>query len=198
VVGRREYERLENHAQNLKEALLEGRQRFKKLYGPHNRYVWDGVEFVLADVITASTAGPSCELIINCGRENGLATGQFVLGDNSVIGTVTGVSLHEAQVRLITNATSNIPVKIGAFRAVMKGAGDGLATIPLATRKVEPGDEVYAVKQPGFLDAPVRTGTVVECDGSDEEPLLWDITVKPACDIETLESVAVVVMYRNN
>ena len=32
------------------------------------------------------------------------------------------------------------------------------------------------------------------CKSNDENPLLWDITVKPACDIKTLTDVAVIVM----
>ncbi|MHC4617558.1 MAG: rod shape-determining protein MreC [Planctomycetota bacterium] len=198
VVSRRQYNQLRNLADDLEQALIEGRQRFKKLYGLHNRYVWDGAEFVLADVIKSSTGGPSCELIINCGRNNGLTADQFVLGDNSIVGTVSDVWLNEARVRLITDAASNMPVKIGPFRAVMKGAGGGLAMIPMAKHRVRAGDVVFAVKKPGFLDSPVKIGTVAECQRNEEDPLLWDITVRPACEVEALESVAVIVMNPKN
>jgi hypothetical protein len=37
-------------------------------------------------------------------------------------------------------------------------------------------------------------GKVAECKRDDENPSLWDITVEPACDIERLNDVAVIVM----
>jgi hypothetical protein len=40
----------------------------------------------------------------------------------------------------------------------------------------------------------VITGTVAQCKSNDENPVLWDITVKPACDIEKITDVAVIVM----
>jgi rod shape-determining protein MreC len=193
VVSRRQYDRLKNHADNLTEALIRGRRDFKRLYGLYNRYVWEGVEFVVADVITASTDGPSCELIINRGENNGLAKGQFVLGDNSIVGTISDVWSHEARIRLITDSASSIAVKIGDFRAVMKGNGSHLAKIELAKRKVKVGDNVYAIR-PGLLDAPMKVGTVAGCESNRRHPLLWDISVKPACDIEKLTNVAVVIM----
>jgi cell shape-determining protein MreC len=194
LVSRREYDRLRNHADNLAEALIEGRQRFEELYGLYNRYVWDGFEFVLADVITASTDRPHGELIINCGENNGLAEGQFVLGNNSIIGAVCDVSSYEARIRLITDSTSNIAVKIGEFRGVMKGDGGSLGRIESAKHRANVGDGVYAVRKPGFLDSAVKIGTVARCESSTEHPLLWDITVKPACDAEELSTVDVIVM----
>jgi rod shape-determining protein MreC len=193
LVSRRQYNQLQNHADNLNEALIRGRQKFKRLYGLYNRYVWEGVEFVVAEVITASPDGPSCELIINCGQNNGLAKGQFVLGDNSIIGTISDVSSHEARIKLITDLTSSVPVKIGQFRAVMKGSGDGLAKIELAKHKAKVGLSVVAVK-PGLLDSPMKVGTVAKCQSNDEHPLLWDITVKPACDVQKLTDVAVIII----
>jgi len=56
------------------------------------------------------------------------------------------------------------------------------------------GDIVYAQKRSGFLGTPVIVGTVAQCKSNDENPLLWDITVKPACDIESLRDVAIIVM----
>jgi hypothetical protein len=36
-------------------------------------------------------------------------------------------------------------------------------------------------------------GTVNECKRNDQNALLWDITVRPACDVAMLESVTVIV-----
>jgi len=46
----------------------------------------------------------------------------------------------------------------------------------------------------GFLSTPVIVGTVAQCQSNKDNPLLWDITVKSACDIKTLTDVSVIVM----
>ena len=194
VVSRREYDKLQNHLANLTEALIQGRQEFEKLYGLYNRYVWDDVEFMLADVITASIEGTHCELIINRGENDGLSEGQFVLGDNSIIGTISVLSSRTARVKLITDPTSKIAVKIAELKTVMKGDGDNLAKVEMAKHKVKIGEDVFALKKPGFLDAPIKVGTVVKCESNDKHPLLWDIMIKPACKIEILNDVAVIIM----
>jgi hypothetical protein len=53
---------------------------------------------------------------------------------------------------------------------------------------------VYAQKKLGFLSTPVIVGMVAECESNKDNPLLWDITVKPACDIEDLTEVSIIVM----
>ena len=76
----------------------------------------------------------------------------------------------------------------------MQGTGNNLARIELIKHKVKAGNVVYADKKPGFLDSPMIVGKVRECRKNDESPLLWDITVKPVCNIERLNDVAVIVM----
>jgi hypothetical protein len=59
---------------------------------------------------------------------------------------------------------------------------------------VEVDEVVYTQKKPGFLSTPVIVGTVAQCESNKDDPLLWDITVKPACDIANLTEVSVIVM----
>ena len=195
-VSHREYNKLQNYLANVTEELLQERQKLEKLSRLHNRFVWEGVDFVLADVITAFMDGLHSELIINRGQIDGLAKGQFVLGDNAIVGTISDVSSRIARVKLITDSTSNIAVKIAELNAgrVMQGNDNNSASVRLIKHKVRTGENVYADRKPGFLDAPVIAGKVAECKRSDESPLLWDITVQPACNIETLSSVAVIIM----
>ena len=76
----------------------------------------------------------------------------------------------------------------------MRGSGYNSATISLVKHKVKTGESIYAGRKPGFLDAPMIVGKVSQCKRSIAIPLLWDITVEPACDMETLDSVAVIIM----
>jgi rod shape-determining protein MreC len=197
VVSRSKYDRLRNHLANITEWLAQERQKVEKLSGLHDRAVWKGVNFVLADVITASGSSHN-RLIINRGKSDGLAKGQFVLGDYSIIGTISDVDSRTAQVKLFTDPTSRIAVKIEGLNIdrVMQGNGNHSAKVRhlTAKHKVKIGDVVYAAKKPGFLDVPMIIGTVAQCKRGDANPLLWDMAVEPACNIERLNSVNVIIM----
>ncbi len=192
VVSRIKYEQLQNHLVNLAEELNQERQKVEELSGLRNRRPLDGAKLMLADVITASAEG----FIINRGQNDGLQKKQFVLGDNSIIGTISDISPRTARVELITETTSNIAAEIEELKTVIQGDGKNSAKVQLVPtkHKIKIGDNVYACKKPGFLDAPIIIGTVAKCRRDKENPLLWDITVKPACDIERLNKVAVIIM----
>jgi rod shape-determining protein MreC len=196
LVSRRQYNKLQNYLANVTQELHQERRKLEKLSQLHNRFVWEGTHFVLADVITAFIDGLHNELIINRGQIDGLNKGQFVLADNSIIGTISDVSSRIARVKLITDSTSNIAVKIAGLNAgrLMRGSGYNSATISLVKHKVKTGESIYADRKPGFLDAPMIVGKVSQCKRSIAIPLLWDITVEPACDMETLDSIAVIIM----
>ncbi|MHC4557506.1 MAG: rod shape-determining protein MreC [Planctomycetota bacterium] len=198
AVSRNRYDKLHNNLANVMEWLRQERQKVEKLSGLRDRPVWKGVNFVLADVITASIAGLQSELIINRGREDNLAKGQFVMANDSIIGIISSVDSRTARVRLITDPASKIAVRIAKFNidCIMQGTAKNSAEIQLVPKKykIKTGDVVYAQKEPGFLGTPVIVGTVAQCKSNNDNPLLWDITVKPACDIESLSSVSVIVM----
>jgi rod shape-determining protein MreC len=197
TVDMHKYIRLRNHLANNIQWLHEERQKVETLSGIRGGSAWAGVNFVLADIITSFVYGPQGEFIINRGKNDGLSEGQLVLGEHSIVGTISGLDSHTARVRLVTNMESTIPVKIGELdvQAIMQGSGNGMAKIIMlpVKHKVKVGDIVYAQKKPGFLDVPIITGIVAQCKADDKNPLLWDLTVRPACDMETLRSVTVIV-----
>ena len=198
LVPRRKYNQLQNHLANVIEQLNLEHKKVEELSGLRIRLPLEGARLVPADVYRVSIGGSRSELIINRGRSDGLAEGQFVLGDNSIIGIISGVAHREAQVRLFTDPTSRIEVKIAGLNIdrIMQGDGNIAAKIPMVSKKhkVRAGDKVFARKKPGLLDAPIIIGTVAQCRKDDEKPLLWDITVKPACEMERLKDVAVIIM----
>jgi len=198
LVSRREYDRLQNHLANVIEQRDQAYQEIETLSGLRNRLPFEDANFVSAGIITDSTDKSHNEFIIDHGEKDGLAKGQFVLADNSIIGTVSGVSLRRAKVKLITDPTSKIPVKVGTLNVsgLMEGTGSNSAKVPLIPRKhkVKIGDDVRVRKKPGWLDAPIIAARVAECKRDDANPLLWDITVKPVCKIEELTTVTVIVM----
>jgi cell shape-determining protein MreC len=198
VVSRQRYEKLHNRLANVTEWLRQERQKVEGLSGLRDRPVWKGVDFVVADIIKASVDVLEGELIISRGREDGLARGQFVLGDESIVGTLCDVSSRTARVRLITDPSSRLAVTIGELNiaVVMQGSGNGAAGISLLStkHKVRVNDVVCVRKKPGLLGVPMIAGTISRCRTSEESPLLWEIKVKPACEISRLTRVTVIVM----
>jgi len=197
VVDQSKYIRLRNHLANNIQWLRHEHQKVEMLSKLRNKYIWKGVDFVLADVITASMYDSQSEFIINRGKDDGLTRGQFVMGNHSIIGTISNLDSHTAKVRLITDPASKIVVKIAELNAnnIMQGNADNSAKVLLLPTKheVKINDIVYAQKKPGFLETPIIAGTVAQCKTADENPLIWDITVKPACDIQKLKSVTVII-----
>jgi rod shape-determining protein MreC len=196
VVSRREYNQLRNHLANIIEQRNQAQKEVEKLSSLRVP-AWERMKFILADVITDSE-GPQNELIINRGAEDGLANQQFVLGDNSIIGTISGISANRAKVKLFTDPMSKIPVRIEQSNVVriMQGAGGNCAKIQLfqINLDVKKDNIVLADKKPGLLDVPMIIGKITKCERDEKAPSLWDITVEPVCDIQRLNYVAVIVM----
>jgi hypothetical protein len=188
-----EKQSLENHIANLDAQLREAHRQIDQLARLRVKPQWEQVPLLPADTIPGHT--PEI-LFINRGSKDDVAVGQYVLGDMSIIGTVSDVFARRAKVRLITDPASKIPVTIGeaGVPGVMEGRPGGVAKIPLvpAMQTVRRGDKVLAKKTPGLLDVPIVAGTVTQCRPDPENPLLLDITVQPACDVTTLETVAVI------
>jgi len=191
-------QKYENHIDNLKKQLQEVHAKIDQLSGLRERGVWRDVNFMLADVTSSSLVGTNGKLVINRGQIDGLTEGQYVLGDNSIIGTVFNVTARASQVRLISDPDSKMAVEVGRLNVakLMQGKGNNTAKILSVTEKhrVKVGDIVYARKKAGFLNATMIVGKVSACKTDDNEPLLLDVTVKPVCNFEKLGNVAVIVL----
>jgi len=196
VVSRREFNKLQNLLADVIEQRDQEHKEVEKLSGLRKRFPLEGAKLLSADVITATIDKLRSELIIDRGQNDGLARDQFVLADNSIIGTICDVDSRTARVRLFTDSASNMAVKIGKLNVerIMQGSGDNVARIKMLKQKVKIGSEIMAGKKPGFLDNPMIAGRVARCERNAESPLLWDITVEPVCDIERLNDVTVIVM----
>lgn len=197
TVSRSKYVKLENHAANLLAELHEVQRGYEQIAGLRARFALENAAFILADVITISTDALKHELVINRGRIDSVAVGQFVLSDNSVVGVVEGVSHDTARVRLITDPGCKLHVKVAVSDAYIHGImqGDGTRQTEIKMKyKANSGDKVYVCKHPGAMDTPIIAGEVTDCRRADDNPLLWDISVEPVSDIEALENVAVIVM----
>lgn len=186
-----------NHIANLEERLRQEQQRTHKLAELRHRFGFEGASLLVADVITAFVDGQGGTLRINGGKNDGLAKGQFVLGDNSIIGTISDVGSHTAEVKLTTEPASKLAVMVARLDlpCVLQGCGNNFARLVLLSRKhkIKKGDSIVAQKSE-FMDWPMIVGKVVHCSAKDDDPLLWDVRVEPVCDVRALSTVTVIVV----
>ncbi|MFH1370797.1 MAG: rod shape-determining protein MreC [Planctomycetota bacterium] len=189
----------QNYILNLEEELRQKNEMVRQLTGLRTRLRGlEGAKLMPADIITASAEGPRNELIINRGSEDGLRKGFFIIGDNSVIGTITELSGRTSKVRLFSDVSSAAQVNIPGIgiNMLMEGNGNGSAKIKMVPvkYKIKAGDTVLVRKKPGYMDIAMVAGVVERCSRDVKNAALWDITVRPVCDITGLNSVAVVIM----
>ena len=199
MVSSKKYMQLKTHAANLQIQLNEQRRQFEQLGGLYNKHLWKDVDFALAGIIKTSFDAGRCEILINRGTQNGLKEGMFVIGDNCAIGTISAVTEQTARVTLFTDSDSQIAVTVADTKAMLRGIGGNLAKIDMvsAKRRLTVGDDVFVPRKPGCLDSPMLMGQISELSRSEKDPLLWDITVKPACDFDQICDVAVIIMHLN-
>lgn len=195
------YQQLWNGSANLQAQLQEAQSQIERLTRLRAKPGLERMQAIPAKVITPAGQAQN-ELIIDQGQDSGVAVDQYVmsftsdrLNDQCVIGTISSVSTKGAKVKLVTHSTSHIPARIGKLTVhnFLEGRGDGTARIPLLpqTYAVQSGDIVYADEKRGFLNTPVVMGEVVRCKIDVDKPMVWDITVRPVCDLTTLSEVVV-------
>jgi rod shape-determining protein MreC len=189
----------QNHIANLEEELRQKGRTIEQLIGFRTRFRGlEGARLVPADIITTSIEGRRCEVIINRGSDDGLTKDLFVIGDNSAIGTITDIAERTAKVRLFSDASSIVQVNISGLDVNMLMQGDSANTAKIkmvpVKHKINVGDAVMLRKKPGYLDISMIVGTVQQCKRDDKNPSLWEINVRPVCDIDKLNNVAAIVM----
>lgn len=202
TVDAAEYERLWKAYQNLSAQYLALHRDYEKLarFRREMPLPWAGL--VLAPV-TSSVRGIHHELLIGRGSVHGLAPGQMVLTEkgDSVIGIVQEVSSRLSRVRLLTDSSVTLEVRIrreGAdleYVGRMSGDGKNGCRIPFLPRDydIREGDVVYAAPQPGVLESPLVVGRCIRVRPDETHPLLWDIAVRPIDDAYAQKVVAVIV-----
>jgi cell shape-determining protein MreC len=197
-VSRHDYNRLQTAYANLQEELSEQKRQLEKLSKVRLTEPDTSTGLVLAKVVNRKEN----EFVINHGSADGLKAGQYVLGDNAVIGLVEQVSPDISIVRLITSSSCKIPIKISApdvntyFNGTMQGNDKKSAVILNIPQKykIKAGFNVYAAEKPGYLRSSRLIGRISKCIAGERNPVVWDITVEPAYDFNNITDVAVIVL----
>ncbi len=154
---------------------------------------------VIADVIGQDTNPTLESILIDKGVADGVRPGMPVEAARGLIGQVYRASNNAAQVALLTETASAIPVRLGTTRAtgMLRGAGRGaLPTIDWIDLQhvVEVGELVTTSGLGGNFPEGLVIGRVVSVERNEAE-LFQSAVVQPAVDFRTLETVFVVTEF---
>jgi len=156
---------------------------------------------VIADVIGQDTNPTMQSIIINKGVDDGVHTGMPVEAARGLVGQVYNATNHAAQVVLLTETASAIPVRLGTTRAtgILRGAGRGaLPTIDWIDLQydVQVGELVVTSGLDGKFPQNLVIGRVVSVTRNEAE-LFQQAVVQPAVDFRTLETLLVVTEFQS-
>jgi rod shape-determining protein MreC len=135
-----------------------------------------GTSFVTARVIADSGGAYARSVMVNAGRDNGVARGQAAMTAEGLVGRVAEVGSRAARVLLITDLNSRVPVVVDGTRQRAIVAGDNSARPSLryvdAGGTIRIGDRIVTSGQGGVFPPGLPVGVVasVDSEGARVEP----------------------------
>jgi rod shape-determining protein MreC len=124
----------------------------------------DKITFVAARVIADATGPFVRTVLVNAGREQGLAKGQAVVDERGLLGRVVTAGQRSARILLLTDLNSRIPVLIEGsnLKAIMVGDNSGQPTLdylPPGSR-ITAGARIVTTPDGGVFPPGIAIGTV--------------------------------------
>ena len=158
------------------------------------------IERVTATVIGYDPSPAVRSLIIDKGTNNGIVVGMPVESARGLIGQVFRTTADSAQIILLTDSASAIPVRFGNSRAtgLMRGGELGssgsVEWIDLQYQ-IETGEVVFTSGLGGKFPQDVPIGRVSDVDRNEAE-LFQRAIIQPAVDFDALEIVFVITDFQ--
>jgi rod shape-determining protein MreC len=152
-------------------------------------------QLLAAHVLLRDPAPGQHTILVARGADDGVATGQPVLGaGGTLVGVVAAVEGSRSWVRLLTDRDSSVAVVVQSSRvpAALEGGGNALSLqfVPREANVVV-GDVVVTSALGGRLPPGLLAGRVASVE-SQPQDLHALITVKPLSDLQRLEQVLIV------
>jgi cell shape-determining protein MreC len=137
--------------------------------------------------------------LVDQGRNESVSRHDLVLAGRAVVGRVSNSGAVTSAIQLVTDSQFRAEVQLasasGGLRAggpvgVLHGTGGPLCRVAQVRvdEPVAPGDRVYSVGGEGLLPHPVLYGEVVRAEPGAR---FWEISVKPAAELNQLRRVMV-------
>jgi rod shape-determining protein MreC len=134
------------------------------------------ISFVTARVIADSGGAYARSVMVNAGRDNGVARGQAAMTGEGLVGRVAEVGSRAARILLITDLNSRVPVVIDGTHQRAIVAGDNSARPSLryvdSGGTIRIGDRIVTSGQGGVFPPGLPVGVVagVDSEGARVEP----------------------------
>lgn len=146
------------------------------------------IPFVTSRVIAHSSGPFVRSAMLNVGYEQAIKKGYPVVSADGLVGRIVETGAGAAQVLLLTDLNSRIPVHVGRQGVRAIAAGDNgplprLVYLP-ADAEIAPGDEVATSGLGGLFPRGLRLGTVVK-DGP-------AYRIRPVADLDSLDYLSVI------
>ena len=202
-----ELQALQGEAVKLKEQAEEN-ERLKGLLDLRDKGTFpEGTDFEVARVIGKSPTRWQAWVQIDKGSADGITVDQPVVGATPIagesvygkglVGKVTAVTSHTAQVQLITDSESSVAAKIQEFRAegIVEGSVSGTLTMDFVDRDipVELNRVVVTSGYGGVYPPAIPIGIVADV-GEEDVNIYKEIEVQPFVDFRVLEEVMVLIL----
>ena len=190
-----ENDRLLLQVQRLSEAEQESR-RLRELLGLSEAY---GEKFtmVAARVIGRSPSNWYQMLTIDKGAADGIATDMAVIAPHGLVGRIGGVSLHSAQVWLLSDREVAVGVLVQETRdtqGIVEGVGDNnylrMSNIPYYA-EIETEQKVFTSGLSDIYPKGIFVGTIAEIR-LESNGYLLNAEITPAVSFDKLEEVLII------
>ena len=164
---------------------------YKDLLKINDFKINNGLNLIMSKVYLRNIYEFKNTVMIYKGEEDGIAEGMAVISDMGLIGVVDNTLASSSEVRLITNKSSNISVKVGDNYGILKMADGVLVVSNLQTYDViNIGDKVYT-SGIGNLPGDIYVGEVTKINVNATE-IEKIVEVKPGANLDDINYVLVV------
>lgn len=187
---------LQSQLSVLKEAQHENEILKKEIgfYNENNLVNQGNLELLPANIIGRTTTGYLKSIVIDRGTKDQVKTGQAIVSQGYLVGTVTEAMENTSEVRLITDYDSLVPVILEDSRGtgLLRGGLAGLTVedIPLNVN-IKPGEQVITSGLGGEMPFGIMVGKVGEVVSKKSE-IFQKVTLDSPIQIFYLEFVFVV------
>ena len=164
---------------------------YKELLKANDFKINNGLNLIMSKVYLRNIYEFKNTVMIYKGKEDGIEEGMAVISDMGLIGVVDNTLASSSEVRLITNKSSNISVKVGDNYGILKMADGVLVVSNLQTYDViNIGDKVYT-SGIGNLPGDIYVGEVTKINVNATE-IEKIVEVKPGANLDDINYVLVV------
>lgn len=168
-------------------------RRLQALLGFKGKFI---SQTVAAQVIGTSGTDRSRVLYIDKGSDDGISIDMAVITPKGIVGKITRVSRHSAQVLQINDATAGAGVMLerSRLRGVMRGSSSGIPEIMhvMADEKIEPGEPVVSSGGDQIYPRGLPIGTVSSTSPDPDGGPFLVVKVKPSANLDKVEEVLVI------